>query len=100
VSQTLFGNLEEARDRMAEMSRQYFGVDHNDLRDKQMSMRMLFDKVTAHLRELANDEEKQREFQGTGSVRACLTTTGVMNNMAVCVLCGDRAKQEQLHANL
>jgi hypothetical protein len=62
--QTIFGNLEEARDRMMEMSRRYFGIDYHDLRNKDMSMRMLFDKVIAHMHELANDEDLQREFVG------------------------------------
>lgn len=63
--QTIFGNLEEARDRMMEMSRRYFGIDYHDLRNKDTSLRMLFDKVIAHMQELANDEEMQREFVGT-----------------------------------
>ena len=62
--QTIFGNLEEARDRMMEMSQRYFGIDYHDLRNKDMSLRMLFDKVVAHMQELANDEELQREFTG------------------------------------
>lgn len=49
---------------MMEMSRQYFGVDDNDLRDKHMTMRMLFNKVYENMKSMVDDEERQREFEG------------------------------------